>query len=98
MTQWTDTRFTVTRKGNLDLTTITRPHVTVRQGDTVITKTNVVIYDAAKFGFFLSQTETGRFRVGDATVQLNYYKDGHRRASKIGRIPVEENTLRRVIE
>jgi len=97
MKQYTDAPITFTVEG-VDMTQITQPHVTFRQGDTVVDVTDLNILDAGNFALSLTQAETSRFRVGAVKIQLNFFDgNGKRCASDIATVDAELNILKRVI-
>lgn len=97
MKQYTDAPITFTVEG-VDMTQVTQPHVTFRQGDTVVDATDLNILDAGNFALSLTQAETSRFRVGAVKIQLNFFNsNGKRCASDIATVDAELNILKRVI-
>ena len=77
-------------------------YVTISQGRTELTLTNVTTsFESSNtvISIALTQEQTERFRVGEAQVQVNWVGgDGHRNATTIGRMQVDDNLLRRVVE
>lgn len=97
MKQYTDAPITFTVEG-VDMTQVTQPHVTFRQGDTVVDVTDLNILDAGNFALSLTQAETSRFRTGAVKIQLNFFdSNGKRCASEIATVDAELNILKRVI-
>lgn len=97
MTQYTDASSTFTVNGGLDLTSITQPHLTFRQGETVVDVTDITILDATHFTADLSQAQTARFKIGTAKVQLNFFVNGKRDKTEVAKIDIDENLLKRVL-
>ncbi len=98
MKQYTDAPITFSVTG-VNMTQITQPHVTFRQGDTVVDKTDLTILDASNFSLSLSQAETARFIAGGVEIQLNFFDgNGDRQASDIAVVSAERNILRKVLD
>ena len=100
MITYTDAPFTVTVKGGLDLTTISQPHITLKQGyDTVVDITDVTILSSTALSFKLTQAQTARFKDGEAEMRLTVFNGtGDRIATKKTTVLIEDNTLKRVID
>lgn len=97
MKQYTDAPITFTVTG-VNMTQVTEPHVTFRQGMVVVDVTDLTILDASNFTLSLTQEETARFREGDVEIQLNFFdSNGDRQASDISTVPAERNILKRVL-
>ena len=77
-------------------------YVTISQGSTELTVTNAPMEfdgEGTAIALALTQEQTERFRVGEAKVQVNWVGgDGMRNATTIGRLQVDDNLLRRVVE
>ena len=96
MKQYTDAPITFTIDG-VDMTAISNPHVTFRQGETVVDVTELNITGASAFSLVLTQSQTALFREGDVSIQLNYFDGNQRCASEITKVSAERNILKRVI-
>ena len=97
MTQFSDSSLTFTVEGGLDLTTITHPHLTFRQGGTVIDVTDIHVLDASNFVAELTQAQTGKLKVGTAEIMLNFFVNGKRSNTSKATVTIDENLLKRVI-
>lgn len=97
MTQYSDASFTFTVEGELDLTSVTHPHLTIGQGETVIDITDINILDAGNFTAELDQEQTALLRPGTAEIQLNFFINGKRRNTDKALVNIDGNLLRRVI-
>ena len=96
MKQYTDAPITFTIDG-VDMTAISNPHVTFRQGETVVDVTELNITGASAFSLVLTQAQTALFREGDVSIQLNYFDGNQRCASEITKVSAERNILKRVL-
>ena len=97
MTQYTDVLISFTVTG-VDMTTISEPHITFEQGNTLVDVTDIDIIDASTFAVRLSQAQTGRFKDGAIKLQLNYFNAlGKRKASKPAEISAQSNLLKRIL-
>lgn len=97
MKQYTDAPITFTIDG-VDMTSISQPHITFRQGETVVDVTELHIFDASNFSLVLTQAQTALFREGDVSIQLNYFDgSGQRHASEVAKVSAERNILKRVL-
>lgn len=97
MTQYTDVLINFTVNG-VDMTTVSQPHITFTQDNMVLDVTDISITDAQNFSLILNQAQTGRFKVGNVKVQLNYINNvGKREASDIAEISATSNLLKRIL-
>lgn len=89
--------------GELDLTEAEDLYITLRQGNTVITKRDELVIDAQSVGFSFTQRESLRLKEGPAEVQVNWiYVDPEdnvkrRAATRIQRIEIGGQLLDEVI-
>ena len=103
MRQYTDAEFSLTAKG-IDLTAADAVYVTVSDKARAISVTNTtptlaVVGSDTAVTFELTQEQTGKFVENTkADVEINYWINGKRKGTKIGRICVDENLLKEVIE
>lgn len=96
MTQYTDFPITFEVDG-IDMTQVTQPHVTFRQGYIVIDVTDIYVSDSTHFTVLLTQAQTARFQPGYIQVQLNYFDGGERKASEVVEISASLNLLKRIL-
>lgn len=95
----------------VDLTTVESVHVTIKQGGTTITLTgdDIVVTSSldgnvsvSEITFYLTQTQSIKFLVGDAKIQVNwmYEENGKilRNATVASSIFIDEQLLNEVIE
>ena len=102
MVQGTTPTFVLTLPSDVDLTDATNIYFTVTQvGQPNISVTkhgNDINIEGNQVSIFLSQAETLQFCEGFVEVQLNWvYSTGERACTKVVRIKVEKNLLKRVI-
>lgn len=72
--------------------------VTLAQGNAAVNaKDFEVDTEAGTISLHLSQEETGKFKKGKATLQVNIYKDGRRKATGYGSMTVLENLYKKVM-
>ena len=72
--------------------------VTVAQNNTVVNIANFEVNtDEGTISVHMSQKETGKFRKGRATLQVNIYKNKRRKATGYGEITVLENLYKKVM-
>lgn len=89
--------------GELDLTDAEGLYITLRQGNTVITKRDQLVIDAQGVSFSFTQRESLRLKEGPAEVQVNWiYVDPEdnvkrRAATRIQRIEIGGQLLDEVI-
>jgi len=95
--QFTDTPFTFTVQ-NIDLTSVSHPYLTYKQGYVSVIIDDPEIIDSTHFSVVLSQAQSGRFKEGKAEVNLNWFdSSGLRHATKTKTVSIERNLLNRVI-
>lgn len=89
--------------GELDLTRASDLYVTLRQGQTVITKKEGVKADAQSVSFSFTQREALKLHEGSAEVQINWtYRDAvdrskRRAATRVAEIQISRQLLDEVI-
>lgn len=72
--------------------------VTVAQNNTVVNVVNFEVnQEEGTIAVHMSQRETGKFRKGKATLQVNIYRNKRRKATGYGNITVLENLYKKVI-
>ena len=72
--------------------------VTVAQQNTVVNISNFEVdTDEGTITVHMSQQETGKFKKGRATLQVNIYKNKRRKATGYGDITVLENLYKKVM-
>lgn len=99
MTQYSDAPFTFTVGEGLDLTRISHPHATFKQGGYVIDITDLRITSSSTFEVCLTQRQTSMLREGEVKVQLNFFtQEGKRDNTGTAIIVVDENLLKKVLD
>lgn len=90
---------TIVKEG-IDLTTAHNVYVTFTSGMTEITKSGVALEVSEKtIGVYLSQAETGKFKVGEIEIQANWTtSNGDRVGTEVVKYDITKQLLRRVVE
>lgn len=98
MVQATTPTFILTLPESVDLSEAQNIYFTLKQDKKEIVKTDLSI-DGQNISVYLTQEETLPFTQGYAFLQLNWtYADGSRACSKIVRVAVGNNLLKKVVE
>lgn len=99
--QFTTPTFTLTfTEQGLDLTQAQNVYVTFRSGPHIVTKSGDSLTVGEKtIGVYLTQNDTGMFRIGNMDIQANWTTGGGgRAASEVVSYLITEQLLKRVVE